>query len=163
MMEKLQNITVRKPEVFKRNYQFLDAEKIIGELKYPKTYGRSAIASFGDASWQLSRRGVWKPLFEYKSNQSPYEKAEFSSNWKYHLKDALINKHSYCFKKTSLWKNQWSWFDGQDRTIMSFSSNTLSRKTRGSITILPPFDNDRKVLLALGWFIIVTQEDHSAS
>lgn len=157
------SIQVIKPQLFKRHYQFMVDNDVIAELIYPRAYGKTAGAIIKNKKWQVRKGGFWKHYIEFIADQSPYTKEKIEFGWNFNLKMTSGDGKTYHLKKTSFWKNVWSWLDESNQPVIEMKSNKLSRKNRGNVTFHQPQKTELTLLMLIGWFMIVSYEDATAA
>jgi hypothetical protein len=151
-------IQVRKPEFFKRRYEFFVDEKVVAVLEYERSFGKKAVATIDNKKWVFKRVGFWKPYLEVTAEQSPYTKTRLDYNWKFKTQFNGDDNRNYFLKQTSHFRNTWAWLDENKNAVIEIKSKQLSRSRRGSIMLYKPENKELYLLMLIGWGQIIKSE-----
>lgn len=146
---------------FKRSYQFIAGDKIIGQLDYEKSYGNKAKGSINGQEFSIRRTGFWRHFIEISSASDQYN-ARIGINWRNQMKILDSANNPFVFKHTGIWKNKWQWFDRYERSLIEIQSKNLSRKNRGLIEVTDPAMKDPLFWIIVSWFVITCSESDAA-
>lgn len=155
-------ITVVKQRPFKRHYDFFLDDGAIASLDYPRSYGRTAMASIGNRQWRLTRRGFWKQAMEIVAEQSPYTRQTVNFNWRYRVSLHGEDGREYSLRQANCFRQKWVWTDESGTPVLEIKSNMFSHKRRGVVQLLRPYSASLAWMVLVGWFVIVAQEDATA-
>jgi hypothetical protein len=157
-----QEIQIRKPHTFKRHFEFWQNNELVAVLDYPKRFTNAATISIKDNQWKVKTTGFWKKYIEIAAEQSPYTKNRLELKWSYKLSFSFDSRQTYHLKSVGFWKRTWAWHDDQQKVILEIKSNQWSKSNRGKITLHQPLSVNLYFLMLLGWFQLLTYEEHSA-
>jgi hypothetical protein len=156
-------IQVRKPDFFKRRYEFCIDEKVVAVLEYEKSFGRKAIATIDNRRWIFNRVGFWKPYLEITAEQSPYTKTHLNYSWNFKTEFRAGDGKNYFLKQTSYFRSGWTWLDENKTPVIEIRSKQLSRSKRGIIVLHQPENKELYLMMLIGWGQIIKSEDNAAS
>ena len=157
------HIQVKKPQIFKRHYEFWLKEQELAVLDYGKVWYSEAIFRVRDHQWKFKTTGFWKRFIEVTAEQSPYIKLRIHTKWAYKMSVSLDNRNTWHFKGTGFWKRTWGWYDEKENMVIEIRSNYFSKKNRGEIILHQPITHDMLLLAALGWYEVVAFEEHTSA
>src|SRR5688572_11659834 len=126
-------IVVKKPNSFKRHYEFWLNNQQVAKLEYLKLWGDGAEIRVNDQRWTLKTSGFWKKTIELAAGQSPYTKLQIPFKWSYKMSVSPNNRDTYSILPKGFWKRRWVWEDAQHNEIIELKSNAFSKKNRGAI------------------------------
>jgi hypothetical protein len=156
-------IQIKKPHTFKRHFEFWQNEELVAVLDYQKWFNKLAIVSIKDNQWKIKTSGFWKKHIELTAEQSPYTKIRIDFKWNYRLSFSFDNRQVYYLKPVGFWRRTWAWHDDNDKVVLEIRSNQWSKNNRGKITMHQPPSANLYFLMVLGWYQLLTYEEHSAA
>jgi len=156
-------IQVKKPETFRRHYEFWLNDEQLGTLDYQKWFTSLAIVNIKDNQWKIKTVGFWKQHIEITAEQPPYAKSRIELKWSFKLSFSFDNRQVYHFKSIGFWRRTWAWHDDQGKVVLEMKSNQWSKSNRGKITLHQPLSPNLCFLMMLGWFQVLKYEEHSAA
>jgi hypothetical protein len=145
-------VTVQKPDFWKRIYEFRANSGKLATLSFEKFYSECAIAKGQRNSWKFSKKGFWKTFLVSKSNDNSSQDLTIPCRYNSKLKFSPSPKETFQLEKKGWWKSTWTW-KLNDTVFMEFKSNAYSRKNRGTITIHQDKHPLNEWLMLLGWYM----------
>jgi hypothetical protein len=155
-------IQVKKPETFRRHYEFWLHKELVGTLDYQKWFTKLAILKIKDKQWKINTVGFWKSHIEITADQSPFTKSRIDFKWNFKISFSFDNRQ-YHLKRVGFWNQRWVWQDDKNNEVMEMKSKMFSKKNRGIITLHQPPSTDLYFLMLLGWFQVLGYEQHAST
>lgn len=138
-------------EIFKNKLIITRANEQIGVISWNNFFSSHAIATLNGRGFILSRDHFLSKL-EIQDANNQAVLGSIMINMFNPRTDLVINRKRFELEIKNFWQSRWAWkFNGQE--IITFQSDELLSKDRGSIEVYSANSEEVEILILLGLFV----------
>ena len=156
----------RQPEAFRRFHELLADGNTVASLRFEKSCGTLATATYGDTRWTFKRSGFWSPSVSVREAGSDYDLAVFTPRWTGGGELAFTNGRRFQLRSVSFWGGEWAFETEEGSEVVSVHGPHGMVRACGEASLGLPAGSipETPVLLLLIWYLrLLMQEDASAA
>jgi hypothetical protein len=159
------NLSWKQPTALKQEYVLLDAESLVGTLRFRSAFGTLATGESADGGWTFKRVGFWKTRVSIREAGSETEIASFVNNtWSNGGTLEFTDGRRYP-ADSNFWMTRFTFATEQEAPlvafekiggILHFSSRVTVHASARHLQALP-------IMVMLGWYLTIMMHKDSAA
>jgi hypothetical protein len=145
---------------FQRNYQLMDGPRLVATLRFEKTFGANAAATFQGREFRLLRTGILQPRVVV-TDADGRAVARFRPNWSGGGVVEWNNGVKFSWKATNFWKSEWGFVDAEKNPHLKFFQQLALFRNGARVSAIRETEYT-PVQCLLGWYLLVLAAEESA-
>jgi hypothetical protein len=161
----LQTCEWRQEEAFRRSWELWDSYKQLAELRFPKMFGSSAVASIAGATWTFKRVGFFSPRTTARPEGGAADIAVYEPNFSGSKGTLTVGGGAQVrLRSANFWSTEWVIEDPAGTALVVFHNKGMFKHgATVEVSDAGRGRTDLALLLTFGWYILVLyMEDASA-
>jgi len=149
----------------RKQFELSSGDEKLGTLVWQKTFGSLARAETPEGTWTFKRSGFIRPRVTVRLPDSDRDVAVYIPSW---MGDGALQFETgerFTWNKQGFWKPIWSFVDeSSGKPVITFSPlrGLFAKGTDVTIERAPRSKATGRLLVSLGWYLILLAEDDSA-
>lgn len=161
-----------QPRATRRNFILRSGERIIGQLDFRSEFDSLADAISANEAWTFKRVGFFSPHVTVRRAGSKIEIATCHPNWTgTESKIQFSSGEVYLWKVASFWATSYSFSNGDGIELITFRSGSVEKNISNLFTnqalVHIAFEAwqlvELPLIVLLGWYLVLLQQDDSAT
>lgn len=160
-----------QPKALANHYELWSPDALWASLTFRSMSGTLATAETAEGRWTYKRVGFLNPRITVRVEGAEDDVAIYQPRFWGDGTLAFQAGPSFSWKPTNFWGTQWSFFDAQGSTVMSFAPGIRNQKlgdlfkTQFTLNIVPgsPIQGVVSILTTLGMYLLILHHQDAAA
>lgn len=145
---------------FKRHYELTAGSRTFATLRFEKSFGSNAVATFDGREYRLLRTGILQPRVVVTDSDGR-ALARFRPNW---AGGGIVECNGgvrFSWKATNFWKSEWGFVDADKQPHLKFFRQMAMFRAGARVSAVQE-NAHTPVLCFLGWYLLVLAAEEDA-
>jgi hypothetical protein len=161
-----------QPKALHRTFELRDGDRLLGTLRFLKSFGSLAEASLASGEWTFKRVGFIRPRVTVRRRGQETDLAVYQpKGWGAEGDLGFVSGRSYGWKSTNFWATKFAFVDGVGKALVTFKPGAEESKWSDlfkyqALVEIDPSANwleELPVLVSLGWYLMILHHEETAS